>query len=207
MKSTVQVCKVFLELPEKEFSLLILLCWITKLEEQHITVSNINYYLYGDKPTKDRNKFISDTMDSLIKNNYISGEILSPGEYLIYNQNFAANKEHPFIIIDMDIYFLLMRSKLNNKYSLVKYLAILINSFNYNIDINGKCGIIGHMPISFLATKMRKSHTTISSYTKILEDLKIIYVFRSKDNNIYSLYKNRELIILYLNKLDIDGIL
>ena len=75
-------------------------------------------------------------------------------------------------------------------------------------DGNSKSGIISNLPISYLAKQMNVSTKTIMDYNKLLEDAKLIYIYRQND---FVLDKNNSLKTLpnifgrYVDKEYIDA--
>lgn len=101
-----------------------------------------------------------------------------------------------------------------DKCSLLKYFLTMVSTFNHSIftykgAFEEKTGFVGFMPISYIAKETGISEQTAMSYNTILEDNKIVYIYRHngyyKDkngniktvNNHYGLYENKKDIIRF----------
>lgn len=108
-------------------------------------------------------------------------------------------------------------SQLKKRVSLVRYFTTLISTFNNSRDFYYGKGKIGHMSIEYIAGQAHISPKTAQRYNVLLENLKIIYVYRTSDKllangktqqikNCYSRYADQEICIAFGQRLEAMGI-
>ena len=101
----------------------------------------------------------------------------------IINPN-VEEKESFIFVENFDIYSILFCDKDANKYSLFRYFCFLLSTFRSKTtlgnDIWNKCPV-GFITIEQLALLTGFCKDTVYNYNKILEELKLIHVFRTND--------------------------
>jgi hypothetical protein len=101
----------------------------------------------------------------------------------------------PFMKIEEGVF----KKLADNPKLLVHYLMIK-KGRSYQIEVNGKNSVVCCFPIEYFMEQEDVSDRTIIRYNKQLEDMKLIYINRSKykvgnecrEVNVYSLYEDRE---------------
>lgn len=134
-----------------------------------------------------------------------------------YNNN-CKNKIKFYLSISYDdITTIFSNNTIRYKFELLRFYIQLLGSINNGIQVilsNTECkkSVIGNMTIKALSSIANISIYKVSSYIKILEDMKLIYVIHSKkyyikDNkvikisNIYGRYQDKEYINKYAKSL------
>lgn len=125
-------------------------------------------------------------------------------------------KRERFTLVTFDEVRAILKHSSNNIFSVLKYFVLLIGTINSNIDVSPKYMdtknyVVGNTDISELSSKFNIAETTIISYNKILEDEKLIYIYRhtayiavdnqgiTRLNNVYGRYKDKEYVIDFAN--------
>lgn len=75
----------------------------------------------------------------------------------------------------------ILKIKNNSRYKILKFFALILKSVDYRIKYVGDKGFLSHMSIGYFAKVMGVSAPTIIKWEGMLEELGIIYVFRSSD--------------------------
>lgn len=106
--------------------------------------------------------------------------------------------------IDLDAFYSIANSnhRFDIRWALFHYYCRLISSLDYNIEVNGKRSVVGHMSQAFFMDKAELSQQTVSRYHKYLEDMQLIYTNRcvyltengKRRKNYYGRYEDRKLI-------------
>lgn len=155
----------------------------------YISPDSVYYNFYGTNQKKIK-PIIRQGVDYLIDNGIILGEKISDDYYQIAESSFDFKGEY-FISIPESYIDLILNSSHRSKEDLINYLCFIIGS------INKKTGI-GHTSMSVIAEKLNKPRRTLSRYSSVLQELKIIYVEQPNAQggnfniNRYSLYKDRD---------------
>lgn len=177
-----------------------------------VTVNQLLYYATNKSKFSrfERESFLSG-LKGLIERGVIQVEasfgvqdrIVNLSSLQIYNES---NKT--FVTIDPSEMQTILNNCKTNKYSVLRYFILLIGTFNPKIQVELESGekasnIIGDMPIKYLSQITGLSESTIMSYNKQLEKLKLIYISHTRDYyslsdgaikslpNIYSRYRHK----------------
>lgn len=128
----------------------------------------------------------------LLHNKYIKETM---GFYIVTKDIF---NEDSFVTITTDEFYGIINSNYKNTDKLLLHFIRLVKSLDYNININSRRNVIGHMSVQFFQNTYGLSKNTIISYNKKLEDLELLYIVRQngKINNIYGRYVDKK----YINK-------
>jgi hypothetical protein len=122
--------------------------------------------------------------------------------------------------IGIDLEYIRMACNVDSRVDrgcLVKYLLTMVGTLCndpykfQDVQVRHMKGLVGFMPISYIAQESGISEQTALSYNTILEDAKIIYIYRHGHtyqdvdgniktiNNNYGLYENKEEVLGYAN--------
>ena len=195
------------------------LCPLQEIEEYYISMDSLLYAMYKktDVGKKTRCR-VYEAMQNLIDTGVISAERHDRCGYLIETQSlcFDTSKEH-FVIVyseDMDA---IMKSDCTVRVQLVRYYIYLMSTISSKISVYNdegipKNNIIGNQPQIYLSYLTGISTHTIMRYNRILEDIRVIYIYRANDffvtdnglkqiTNVYGRYADKEYLIKYGNNL------
>lgn len=186
-------------------------------EELYVSVNMLCYRLYGNVTyTRTFKDSIINGFNNLnargiirIKEQINKAEFIIDASGLYFDDKF-------FVGIDLEY----IRRTCNcssrvDRGSLVKYLLVMIGTLCndpykfQDVQVRHMKGLVGFMPISYIAQESGISEQTALSYNTILEDAKIIYIYRHGHtyqdldgkmktiNNNYGLYENKQEILGY----------
>ena len=98
---------------------------------------------------------------------------------------FITEQKEYFTIISYDELLKIFQLEKNN-FSILKYFVLLIGTVSSSIDVwidayQHKTRVVGNLTIDYLSQLFGISERTIIRYNKILEDIGILYVYRSND--------------------------
>ena len=186
-------------------------------EELYVSINMLCYRLYGNvtytRTVKDSIINGFNKLDARgiirIKEQINKAEFIIDASGLYFEDKF-------FVGIDLEY----IRRTCNcssrvDRGSLVKYLLIMIGTLCndpykfQDVQVRHMKGLVGFMPISYIAQESGISETTALSYNIILEDAKIIYIYRhghsyqdidgniNSINNNYGLYENKKEVLGY----------
>ena len=167
------------------------------LEPIHLPYDYLYYEIYGKlSVTKEEQDKIKDAL-SYIKD-------IEYDDSLITIQPEALKSKDHYLLIDLEEYKKIINrnNKLQVNHSIFHYWCHIVASFDWNIERGGKRAFIGHMSSRYFAKQLQISPATIMRYTKILEDLSVMYVIRSKYNT-----KTRKQIPNYYGRCEDEDII
>ncbi|WP_143452702.1 hypothetical protein [Konateibacter massiliensis] len=153
-----------------------------------LTPYQITYYLTMDKkPTKRMIKYIKTGLDELIENRVVIHEGSYQTCYFLNCDSiwFDTEKER-FTIISFNEVQIIFKAKNVNCFLLLKFCVFLIGTISASIEVyldahQSKTRVVGNLTIDFIAEKSGISIRTVIEYTKILEELGLLYVNRQND--------------------------
>lgn len=193
-------------LSPKAISLYIALRGLYSGENYIYITPSIIYYELSHKLNLTR--YISNTLIDgiyeLAEDNYIHILETNKDTFILDISNLNSKNEY-FTYIDLsDMRAIFNSSSTINKFSLLKYFAVLIDSLSgtYRVLIDGayKTKIIGNMPLSHLSKTCGIRYASAIKYNSELERLKLIYVYRQDHKcNIYCNYKYKDYVITYID--------
>lgn len=181
---------------------------------------NLLYYYLSGKPTTIPRRFeenIKKGMKELLDKNIITCKNKINNIYYINADSIITNKDDNYIIIHLSEIQKIISCDYQGKISLLRYYTgllstlILKNNVSDIRDSERYNNILGMLSQEYVADLLGISIHTVVDYTKILEELELIYVsrcsFKFKDksgkvkrhNNIYGRYENKELIDEFAN--------
>lgn len=150
-----------------------------------IATEALAYTIYGTDCVRRKRNTTGAALSSLYKKGIITGEIIHDGLYFI---DTIPSIDRDYVLIPYEAIIQLMRSAYKNKYQLIRYLCWLLDS-----RFNGS--VVGNQKMSYFATMLNVSESTIMRYNENLEELKIIHIRRETGNdgkaNAYGLYEDR----------------
>lgn len=179
-----------------------------------VSLQELIYHFMGNIPNR-RNRiydYVEQGIEELHFANYIQIASIQQKHYLLNCENMWVNTElEYFSNISFEEVQKIFQIKGVNNYCLLRYFIFLMGTLVAKITVtlpdgNSKSGIISNLPISYLAKQMDVSSKTIMDYNKLLEDAKLIYVYRQNDfvlgennslktlPNIYGRYEDKEYI-------------
>lgn len=138
-------------------------------------------------------------------------------DHFIGLRNVQLEEKDKFIFVDLEDIQTIMSSGYRGKSNLLRFYICILGTFigkNHIKDIREPekyNNILGMMSQEYLAEISNISIHSVVEYTKILEDLKLIYISRcsftfkdskgsvKRHNNIYGKYENKELIDEFAN--------
>lgn len=189
----------------------------SKESNYYISMNMLCYQLLGkyDKDIYNRN-FIDDLqigLNELINNNIVSYvDVISKREFILDlshlyldTKKAKENKEYFTIINDSDIHNIMNNCKAD-KFNVCRYFIYLVGTF-VKISYNDKSYKTGFMKIEYMADELDTTSNSIINYNTILEDNKVIVIYKAKFNmrnkttgeingitNTYGLYKDKDII-------------
>lgn len=180
------------------------------------TIQQITYHLTGNVDyLKSRNRmtdYIKCGLNELIENNVVSKIEETQKHYILDCSNLWIDTEFAhYTIMTFDEVKKIFSVKNTNNFLLLRYFIILISTISSKITVyleNGeyKNRVVGNFTIDYLSEISGISERTIIEYNKILEEIKLIYIYRQKDfviddknnikqlSNIYGRYSDIEYI-------------
>ena len=176
----------------------------------------LSYYLYGSQGYGRRFKsYIQAGLEELISLNMIK-RINTTAKYFVVDlQELNLSKDDNFVIINKHEINTIMSSKHKARFNLLRYYSYLIgtlissDALFSNGEKSGHKRVVGMQSQKFLSTGFGISEHTVSEYTKLLEQLRLLYVVRSTSfthssnqdfincNNVYGRFSNKALIDEY----------
>lgn len=168
----------------RNFTTYLLINMISKKQYLDTVIFNsdiLSYYYSGNINTNFKDELVYLEQCGLI-------EKLSGTNYYITSYT---NIEPPFIMFPEEDFLALLNINKRNKMDLILFYAKLLDSMNYNIEVNGQRKIIGHMPYSFFGNK-----STVGDYMQTLQNLGLIYVVKRgvNETNLYCRTCHKELL-------------
>ena len=184
------------------------------LHIQCITYQTLTYYLTGEIPDRRNVVYghIQSGLEELFKNGYVKIVKNQQKHFVLDCSGLKLDTDSGnFSSISFEEVQKIFQTKGINNYCLLRYFILLMGSLVAKISVtlpngNSKSGIISNLPISYFAKQMDVSTKTIMDYNKVLEDAKLIYVYRQNDfildknnslktlPNIYGRYEDKEYI-------------
>lgn len=152
--------------------------------KQYFTIESFESYIWhGSSVPRRQHEHIMRSFDSLGSNGFIKlkvknkvyelEQIKEPEEYvMLYCDEFAKFMELPF-------------AEANN---LLSYYISLLSTFDFTLEIMGKRNVISHMGLDYICSIADVSYNTALKYNKKLEDMGVIYIRRSSEQNDNNLY-------------------
>ena len=179
-----------------------------------VTLQNLIYHLTESVPDR-RNAIYNHVqlgIEELNDNGYIHIIDIKQKHYILDCSNLHFDTSSGcFSNISFEEVKKIFQIKGVNNYCLLRYFILLMGTLAGKITVmlpdgNSKSGVVSNLPISYLAKQMGVSDKTIMDYNKLLEDAKLIYVYRQNDfmldknnsikslSNIYGRYEDKEYI-------------
>lgn len=181
-----------------------------------VSVNRLAYSLVGDM---DYEKVLTDTLirgiAELSGGNYITiRKDLSTKasyEYVLDLSNiYLDTDKDKFIIVSPNEVYKIMTCKeiMKKKISMLKYFIALVSTFDWSLDSK-----IGHMSQQYIAEQADNSTRTCQRYNEILEEMQMIYVYKSNDKvrvgdklkqikNCYSRYEDMRICEMYASNYE-----
>lgn len=182
-------------------------------EPIYINRNMISYYLTGITTHSRRfDEAIKLGLRELIDNDIVDCYNQDSMNYYIGFKNIKLKEDDRFIFIDFDEVKEILKYDYQGKVSLLRYYIVLLGTFiskNHITNIRDTTrynNILGMMSQEYMSGLANISKHTAVEYTRILENLNLIYVshcsFAFKDkkgnvkrhNNIYGRYKDKDII-------------
>ena len=182
-----------------------------------INRSMISYYLTGNtKPVRRFDESLKLGLKELIDNKVIDCYEQNSTNYYFGTKNIRLEQEDIFVFVDFDDVRKIMQCDYHGKICLLRFYIATLGTFlskNKIIDIRDPekyNNVLGTMSQEYLANLIGISLHTSMEYTKILEQLELLYISRcsyifkdkkgnfKRHNNIYGNYKNKEIIDDYM---------
>lgn len=182
-------------------------------EEFYVSINMLCYRLFGDATyTRAFKDSIVRGLNTLIDRCIVVvKEQISKMEFIINGQGLYFEKE---FFIGIDLEYIKMACHIDvrvDRGSLVKYLLTMVGTlcndpgYFQGCEYKHMTGTIGFMPISYIAQESGISEQTACTYNTILEDNKIMYIYRFHHtyydevqervkslNNLYGLYESKK---------------
>ena len=194
-----------------------------ELQVEYVDVNRICLILYGNMNfNRYFSQNVAEGINNLLEKKVINlkqhcknGYILNMKELEFHVKTKDSDVGNYYIqISDALIHKVMSIKTKSNKFNLLKYLCCMISTFFHgeSIDYNIK-NKVGMMNIDYLSeisgVSAKQLINKTNGYNKILEENKIIYIYRSNDyrenefggyqnfNNVYGLYENLDVIKKY----------
>ena len=181
-----------------------------------VSVNRLAYSLIGDM---DYEKALTDALIRGIAE-------LSGGKYITIRKDLSTKASYEYVLDLSNIYldtekdkfvtvtpnevYKIMTCKevMKKKISMLKYYIALISTFDWSLDSK-----IGHMSQQFIAEQADNSTRTCQRYNEILEEMKMIFVYKSNDKvrindklkqikNCYSRYEDKSACEMYASNYE-----
>lgn len=191
-----------------------------EINNYYVSMNMIYYNLFGKFDKSKNNRYIIEKLkiglNELINIGIVSYvSIISPKEFILdltkieYDTSKAKETKEYFVIIDDTEIFKIMNCDNANKFKLCRYFIYLVGTFNNSKETNSIHALrndVGYSPLEYMVDQTEISENTIINYNTLLEELKLIYIYKApyiKRNNdgeingitnTYGRYKNKELV-------------
>lgn len=182
-------------------------------EPTFINRSMISYYLTGKRKLLRRfDESLKQGLQELIDKNIVACLEQNKNNYYFGFKNIKLNDDDKFVFVDFDDIRKIMECDYKGKIALLRFYVVLLGTFickNYISDIRNPDkynNIMGMMSQEYVANLADVSVHSVIEYTKILEELNLLYVSRcsfmfkdskgniKRHNNIYGRYENKDII-------------
>lgn len=182
-------------------------------EPVFINRNMISYYLTGQKKmSRTFDNVLKLGINELIDEGFIVCDEQNTQNYYFKLKNIRLEETDKFVFVDFNDIRKIMQCNYKGKISLLRYYIVLLGTFivkNHitNIrDSNKYNNVLGMMSQDYIANLAGISSHTAVEYTKILEQLELIYISRcsfmfkdrkgnvKRHNNIYGKYVDRAII-------------
>lgn len=188
-------------------------------EELYVSINMLCYRLFGNiSYTRTFKDCIIRGFSALVQRGMVVvKEEINKSEFVI-NAKGLYFKDCFFTGIDLEYIRMALTVDCRvDRGSLVKYLLTMVGTLCndpykfQDVQVRNMKGQVGFMPISYIAQESGVSEQSALSYNTILEDAKIIYIYRHGHtyqdvdgtvktiNNNYGLYEHKEHILAYAN--------
>lgn len=181
-----------------------------------VSVNRLAYSLIGEMAYEKA------LIDSLQRGIYE----LASGEWISIRKDLSANKHYEYILdlsalwldTEKDKFVIVSPGEVHNlmtckevmkkKISMLKYYIALISTFDWSLDSK-----IGHMSQQYIAEQADSSIRTCQRYNEVLEEMKMIFVYKSNDKvrvedklkqikNCYSRYEDKSACEMYASNFE-----
>lgn len=181
-----------------------------------VSVNRLAYSLIGDM---DYEKALTDALIRGIAE-------LSGGKYITIRKDLSTKASYEYVLDLSNIYldtekdkfvtvtpnevYKIMTCKevMKKKISMLKYYIALVSTFDWSLDSK-----IGHMSQQYIAEQADNSTRTCQRYNEILEEMQMIYVYKSNDKvrvgdklkqikNCYSRYEDMRICEMYASNYE-----
>ncbi len=187
-------------------------------EEFYVSINSLCYRLFGNVSyTRTFKDCIVRGLSTLAERGMVVvKEEINKTEFIINAQGLFFEK---CFFIGIDLEYIRMVCNINSRVDrggLVKYLLTMVGTLCndpykfQDVQVRHIKGHVGFMPISYIAQESGISEPTALSYNTILEDNKIVYIYRhghtyydelsetiKSINNNYGLYEHKEEVLTY----------
>lgn len=164
------------------------LCIPTQLFRQCVTQQQIEFYLTGDISGRRRlTDYIRCGLNELIDNNIITKEKEIQKHYILDCSNMWIDTATvKFTTITFQEVRKIFQIPNINNFLLLRYFIILMGTISSKITVylshgDSKNRVVGNVSIEYLSNLSGVSERTIIEYNKLLEENKLLYVYRQKD--------------------------
>lgn len=191
------------------------LVYCCKFDYEPVFISRnmLSYYLTGQKKqSRSFDEILKSGIKELIDEGIVFCEEQNTQNYFLGLKNIKLKDTDKFVFVDFDDIRKIMQCNYKGKIGLLRYYIALLGTFivkNHikNIrDTNKYNNVLGMMSQDYIADLAGISTHTAVEYTKILEQLELLYISRcsfmfkdkkgnvKRHNNIYGRHVNREII-------------
>lgn len=191
----------------------IIACYRYEFDKVFINKNMINYYLTNNTIMPKRFEGnLRDGIRELLDKDIIECYKKNATDYYLNLKNIKLEEDDKFVFIDLEDIQKIMTYKYQGKIPILRFYICLLgtflskNSVHDTRDPNKFNNVIGMMSQEYLANLIGISKSSAIEYIKILENLKIIYIYRchlmfrdaygniKKHNNVYGKYKDKDII-------------
>lgn len=182
-------------------------------EPVYINRNMIAYYLTGKRKQIRRfDESLKKGLQELIDKKIITCIEQNPQNYYFEFKNIKLEDNNKFVFVDFDDIRKIIECNYKGKYALLRFYVVMLGTFiskNHISDIRDPDkynNVIGMMSQEYIANIAAISVHTVVEYTKVLEELNLIYVSRcsfmfkdvngnvKRHNNIYGRYSDKDII-------------
>lgn len=195
-------------LSPKALSVYVALRSLNSKEDYILVTPTLLYYELSHSLDMSRHDsaIIIDGLFELEENNYIKTIDSKGNSFVLDIHNLSFTNEKFTYVDSSDIRKIFSSSVKANKYILLKYYLVMINSLSggYKVLVEDKYrpNILGDMSIEYLADLSDIEYSSALKYNAELERLKLIYIHRKiRKKNFYCKYEYKDYAIAYINSV------
>lgn len=153
-------------------------------------VAEIVDQIYGSINSHSTNVLIVKSLRNLMDAGYIVTKKKNQCTWHIFMNSYNIAPEDKFTLVNPDYLRKIMDSDYRKKPSIVRFYMVLMSTIYKETKV-------GTYELNWFADKIGITTATASRYFKCLEDLKVVYVYRSADfytSNTYGAYSDKKLV-------------